>query len=114
MTPEQRLRELPKAIIKWYEIEKESRIACLVHEEGNSVRIAEALEEMGLRTERLAFNWPETEVVKEGKEQDNTARVEKSREDAWSRYEKERFDIIVAVDILEYAGTPGTLLYFVL
>ncbi len=110
MTPEQRLRELPKAIIKWYEIEKESRIACLVHEEGNSVRIAEALEEMGLRTERLAFNWPETEVVKEGKEQDNTARVEKSREDAWSRYEKERFDIIVAVDILEYAGTPGTLL----
>lgn len=84
MTSEQRLRELPKAIIKWYEIEKTSRIACVVWEEGNSVRIAEALEEMGLQAERLTLDAPV--------------------------YEKESYDVIIVVDALEYAKEPGALL----
>ncbi len=45
MTPEQRLRELPKGIMKWYKVEKDSKIGCIVAEYGNSRLIAEALEE---------------------------------------------------------------------
>ncbi len=91
MTTKQRLRELPKAIIKWYEIDKESRIACVVNEEGNSVRIAEAIEEMGLQTECLSLDALETGLVTEGK--------------AYGDY-----DIVVVVDVLEYAKNPGALL----
>lgn len=84
MTSEQRLRELPKAIIKWYELKKESKVACVVLEEGNSVRIAEALEEMGLQTERLMLDALE--------------------------YKNGSYDVIVVVDVLEYAKNPGALL----
>ena len=50
MTSEQRLRELPKAIIKWYKIKKGSRAACIVSQQGNSRWIAEALEEQEIET----------------------------------------------------------------
>jgi len=88
MTSKQRLRELPKAIVKWYEIDKESRIACVVNEEGNSARIAEALEEMGLQADRLLLDVLEAGAATEGKV----------------------FDMVVAVDVLEYAKNPGALL----
>lgn len=85
MTSEQRLRELPKAIIKWYEIEKKSRAACIVSEYGNSALIAEALEEKGLCISRI----PLAELDSE---------------------EEGLYDIVIAVDILEYAqDVEGTL-----
>lgn len=87
MTSEQRLRELPKAIIKWYEIEKVSTIGCVIFEEGNSQLIAEALEEKGLDVSRLALRELENSRLYGGK-----------------------YDIIVAVDIIEYASDAVTLL----
>ncbi len=90
MTAEQRLRELPKAIIKWYEMDRESRIACVVNEEGNSIRIAEALEERGLRAERLSL-----------------AALENRQESAG---DNGSYDVIVGVDIIEYAQNPSALL----
>lgn len=54
MTAQQRLSELPKAIIKWYPIAEEQSIACFVSEHGNSSLIAEALEEGGLSVQRLS------------------------------------------------------------
>ncbi len=110
MTAEQRLRELPKAIIKWYEIDKESRIACVVGEEGNSVRIAEALEEMGLQAARLPLAVLETGLVTEGKAFDDTAQSGESKEAAEGLYEDGSYDIVVVVDVLEYAKNPGALL----
>ncbi len=87
MTSEQRLRELPKAIIKWYEIEKISTIGCVIFEEGNSQLIAEALEEKGLDVSRLALRELENSRLYGGK-----------------------YDIIVAVDIIEYASDAVILL----
>ncbi len=84
MTSRQRQRELPKAIIKWYETGKKSRTACVICEEGNSVCIAEALEEMGMQAERLPLASPE----------------------CWQA----EYDMIVAVDVLEYAKAPAELL----
>ncbi len=110
MTAEQRLRELPKAIIKWYEIDKESRIACVVGEEGNSVRIAEALEEVGLQAARLPLDVLETGLVTEGKAFDDTAQSGESKEAAEGLYEDGSYDIVVVVDVLEYAKNPGALL----
>lgn len=85
VTSEQRLRELPKAVIKWYGFGKGSRIACLVHDRGNSGLIAEALEEEG-----------------------GTERVFLDRLD--NGYEGGRYDFVVAVDVLEYAKDPAELL----
>lgn len=84
MTIEQRRRERPKGIIRWYEIAKESRVACVVWEEGNSVLIAEALEEMGLQADRLSLD-----TLEEG---------------------RESYDMVVAIDILEYAKEPAAML----
>lgn len=86
MTSEQRRRELPKAIIKWYEIKKESRVACVACGEGNSVRIAEALEEMGLQVERLMLDTLEN----------------------WTACAN--YDYVIAVDVLEYAKAVDALL----
>lgn len=94
MTSEQRLRELPKAIIKWYEIEKISRVACIVHEEGNSVLIAEALKESGMNNMACL----KLDALKE-----NTAHLEEL-------YEKGSYDIIIAVDVLEYASDTEAML----
>lgn len=93
MTPEQRARELPKAIIKWYEIEKTDKIACIVNEEGNSTLIAEALEEAGHRIQRLTLDVMEAEEAY-GEILDGQG----------------SYDIIVAVDILEYAKDAVAML----
>ena len=66
MTAEQRQRELPKAIIKWYKIEQDSIVACIVAEEGNSSLIAEALEEDGRQVSRLAFATLESGQAEDG------------------------------------------------
>lgn len=89
MTSEQRRRELPKAIIKWYEIEKESRVACVVCGEGNSVRIVEALEEMELQVERLMLDTLENWTVCAD------------------------YDYVIVVDALEYAQNPDALLKYI-
>lgn len=120
MTAEQRLRELPKAVIKWYEIEKGSRAACVVCEEGNSVRIAEALEEMGLQAERLPLA-----ILERGQADSDPAYEscgnavcsdtahEPCKDIVCSQMAcevktcgEEKYDIIVAVDVLEYAKVP--------
>lgn len=91
MTPQQRQKELPKAIIKWYEMAKESKIACIVNEDGNSSLIAEALEEKGLMVDRLSLH-------KLG----NIQRVS----------DRESYDFVVVVDVLEYAqDVIGLLCY---
>ncbi len=92
MTPEQRLRELPKAIIKWYEIKKTSRVACVISEDGNSRLIAEALEEKGLAVNCLALCELESGPVE------------------IRQFDDDNYDIIVAVDIIEYASDVVTLL----
>lgn len=96
MTAEQRRRELPKAIMKWYKIEQGSNVACIVAEEGNSSLIAEALEEDGRQVSRLAFAALES------------GQAEKRMGD--SPYGKCQYDIIVAVDIIEYASDAAALL----
>ena len=87
MTSKQRLRELPKAIIKWYAIEKESRVACIVSEDGNSSLIAEALEEDGQQAERLSLD-----------ELESVAPVQRGV-----------YDLVIAVDVLEYAKDAPAL-----
>ena len=96
MTAEQRQRELPKAIIKWYKIEQDSIVACIVAEEGNSSLIAEALEEDGRQVSRLAFA-----TLESGQAEDRMGS---------SPYGKCQYDIIVAVDIIEYASDAAALL----
>lgn len=96
MTAEQRRRELPKAIIKWYKIEQESSVACIVAEEGNSSLIAEALEEDGRQVSRLTSAALESGQAEEGMGD--------------SLYGKCQYDIIVAVDIIEYASDAAALL----
>lgn len=90
MTPQQRQRELPKAMIKWYEVAKENKIVCIVNEDGNSSLIAEALEEKGLQINRLSLN---------------------QLENRWAALDEAYYDVVVAVDILEYAADPADLLY---
>lgn len=93
MTSEERKRELPKAIIKWYEIKKESRVACIVSETGNSSLAAEALEEAGLQITRVGSDV-----------------LEKTEMPADIRSENGCYDIVVAVDVLEYAEDAVSLL----
>lgn len=99
MTPQQRIKELPKAIIKWYAIEKERKIACIVYREGNSGIIAEALEEARHQVCRLTF-----EELMAG-----AADREAGMPDGGS-CGREFYDFIIAVDVLEYAETPVALL----
>lgn len=93
MTSEQRLRELPTAIIRWYKIEKMSQVACIVHEEGNSALIAGALKEGGVNVACLKLD-----ALKE-----TTAHSEEL-------YVKGSYDIIIAVDVLEYASDAEAML----
>jgi len=93
MTPEQRLRELPKAIIQWYEIEEKSQTACIVSKYGNSVLIAEALEEKGLHVSRIPMEQLDSIQVSD----------EEIHKKIDSICEKASYDIIIAVDIMEYA-----------
>lgn len=108
MTSEQRQRELPKAIIRWYEIKKDSRVVCVVSEDGNSRLIAEALEETGQKVKRLALSKLEDGQKSVDKEQGSVMQEDRVfTEGAW---EREGYDIAVVVDILEYAKDPAGLL----
>lgn len=107
MTGEQQRRELPKAIIKWYEIEKESSVACVVCGEGNSERIAEALEEMELQVDRLMLEVLENPSFFEngdGRERDCS-----ETESGKRLYGKGGYDYVIVVDVLEYAKDPNVL-----
>lgn len=66
MTAEQRKKELPGAILRWYGIEKGSRIACIVTEKGCSTQTAESLEEMGLWVTRIPLGQIEQGYETEG------------------------------------------------
>ena len=88
MTSEQRLKELPKAIIQWYEIAKDSKAACLVTEPGNSRRIAEALEEKGVDVTCILLRDLENKQKIYDEFIDNNA----------------IYDIMIAIDVLEYAA----------
>lgn len=127
MTPEQRQRELPKAIIKWYEIEKTDRIACIVCGEGNSPLIAEALEEAGYQIRRLALDIMEAEAVdglnmvyqkSDSQSQDNTGEISEGHASgenavcAKTPYAQGGYDIMIVVDILEYAKDAIALLKY--
>ena len=110
MTAEQRRRELPKAIIKWYTIEKESRTACIVSEHGNSARVAEALKESGhdaacIPLETLEDRQGAEEGGGFGNRAAGAAPAEADRGGAYDNdmYDNGMYDIIVAVDVLEYA-----------
>lgn len=87
MTSQQRLRELPKAIIKWYGITKESKAACLVSEHGNSRLIAEALKDKGVDVSCIL-----TEDRKDGQKACDKVICNSAV-----------YDIVIAIDVLEYA-----------
>ncbi|MCI9489908.1 MAG: class I SAM-dependent methyltransferase [Dorea sp.] len=90
MTSEKRLREMPGAMVKWYDFEKGSRIAVVVHECGNSLLIAKALEEEREGVERILLD-----------------RVEGAK---CHEEDKEIYDVIIAADVLEYTqNIPGLL-----
>lgn len=99
MTPEQRQRELPKAIIKWYTIERENRTACIVSERGNSTLIAEALEEKSLDVKRVLLNELEDGQNLQGSSVRNCR-----------MHEEGLYDIVIAADVLEYARDATRLL----
>ena len=117
MTAEQRRRELPKAIIKWYTIEKGSRTACIVSKHGNSARIAEALKESGhdaacIPLETLEDRQGAEEGGSFGNRAAGAASAEMDRGGAYNNgiYDNGIYDIIVAVDVLEYADDVPFLL----
>lgn len=115
MTSEQRKKDLPKAIIQWYDINKESRIASIVAKKGNSVLIAEALEERGLNVTRLVLDvleekGPERELPHAGQITADWNNDEKTAWRADGAYMQNQYNIIVAVGIFEYAKDPAVLL----
>lgn len=101
MTSEQRLQELPKAVIKWYEIGKESKTACIVSNYGNSRLIAEALEEKELCVRRIPLEQLESLQINHAEDNEKTAA---------SICENEHYDIIIAVDMIEYASDAAGVL----
>ena len=151
MTPEQRLRELPKGIMKWYKVEKDSKIGCIVAEYGNSRLIAEALEEDKLcvsqiplekldkfcvnqiplekldkfcvnqvpleKLDKFCVNQISLEKRDNIKEcaMDTSEHCEKCQGnlDSANIDEKESYDIIIAVDIIEYAFDVVHVLRFI-
>ncbi|MCM1174194.1 MAG: adenylyltransferase/cytidyltransferase family protein [Blautia sp.] len=108
MTPEQRQRELPRAIVKWYEIEKESRVACIVFEDGNSVLIADALEEKGLRVSRIPLAGSDS--GKESGDKAHNGAACGDAECAGGRYDEGIYDIVIAADVIEYASDAADTL----
>lgn len=99
MTADQRRRELPKAIIQWYKIGQESRVACVIGRLGNSGLVAEALEEKGLCVTSLPL-----ETLDAGAQN----REGDGAED--SVLPGDKYDVIAAVDVMEYAQNPACVL----
>ena len=90
MTSEQRLKELPKAMVKWYEIQKGSRAACVVCGRGNSRLTAEALKEMGVRTDLIPLEEIDREQGAGGAGADAASGGKGS------------YDVVLAADVIEY------------
>lgn len=98
MVLEQRLKELPKAIIKWYGIEKGSKAACITVTHGNSRVIAEALEEKGVCTTSISL-----EAIACGQEEEKDICP-------CAICNECTYDMVVVVDVLEYASNVPWLL----
>lgn len=110
MTSEQRMRELPKAIIQWYEIKKDSRTACIVSKNGNSMLIAEALEEKGLCVDKISLEKLDNTQGCKGKKRNCDKEQVIKMGNIVNQYGKERYDSIIVADIIEYAcDTAGVL-----
>ncbi len=107
MTSEQRLRELPKAIIKWYKIKKGSRAACIVSQQGNSRWIAEALEEQEIETKRIPLAAIDGKQPVEKEQGEDPGREILSGDGIDCR---EHCDFVIAVDVLEYAQNATEVL----
>lgn len=108
MTADQRRRELPKAIIKWYGIGRDDRTACVLCGRGNSGLIAEALEEEGVCVSRLPLeelDGTSGDFEAAGLHVGGTAGASVGS----GRY-GEGYDVIVAADVIEYAYDPGKVL----
>lgn len=96
MSPEQRRRDLPKAIIKWYDIDREDKVACVVFENGNSSLIAEAMAEDGISVTCI----PLSRFTRRGNRERGCE----------GDVDKGAYDMVVAVDVIEYAlDAPGFL-----
>ena len=96
MSSEQRQRDLPKAIIKWYDIDREDKVACVVFENGNSNLIAEAMAEDGISVTCI----PLSRFTRRGNRERGCE----------GDVDKGAYDMVVAVDVIEYAlDAPGFL-----
>lgn len=104
MTIEQRRKELPKAIIKWYEIGKENNVACIIGGHENSRVIAEALEEEGLCVNRLMLE--KLDAGNQNMERNDAVDDVISNSKGGST----AYDVIVAVEVIEYAQNPASVL----
>lgn len=107
MTADQRRRELPKAIIKWYEIAQESKTACVVCGQGDSRLVAEALEEKGLDVSRL----PLEELYGGGWNHGRDGGGHGASLGGVGN--GDGYDVIVAVDVIEYAINPAEVLKWI-
>ncbi len=129
MTAEQRRRELPGAIVKWYEIGRESKAACVVNGQGNSALIAEALEEKGLCVSRLPLaaldgmdggngdgvHGKEGQAAaytdgRRGTGQERVSAEGANGNEGQVEENSEAYDVIAAVDVIEYAKNPAKVL----
>lgn len=105
MTSEQQLKELPKAIIKWYKIAQGSKAACIVSEYGNSKLIAEALEETGQNVVRIPLDRLDGNVMY------NNSMYNNGMYDN-GMYDNAIYDIVIAIDVLEYAQNAAQILSY--
>ena len=126
MMAEERRKKLPGAIVKWYGIAQGSKTACVVCKHGNSSLTAEALEEEGLCVERLRLEMLDEKISGEAldKREPNGCPKHAAENVAGSsglcvnsgnpvsepRADSTLYDIIVAVDIIEYAHNPAAVL----
>ncbi len=109
MTAEQRKKELPGAILRWYGIEKGSRVACIVTEKGCSTQTAESLEEMGLWVTRIPLGQIERGYETEGGQRTDQEHTNTLSASAASGVPGS-YDIITAIDIISYAHNPAAML----
>ncbi len=105
MVEEQYLKQLPKAIVQWYEVKKGSRAACLTAGCGNSVLIAEALEERGIYVDRIPLD--KIECLREYKGERKHDYID-DRES-----EKKIYDYVLAIDVIEYTQDAGEVLRYI-
>jgi len=90
MTSDERKKELPKALVRWYDMPEKSRVLCIVHKQGISMLISESFKEKGLDVTEVPLLELEGAVVSEGV-----------------------YDYAVAADIVEYAVNAVDVLCFI-